>query len=1168
MNARRSTSMFDRFANTIVKRYKIILIIWAIVLIIAMPLSQKVRDVVVYEETGGLPEDMESKIASDLIEERFPTSVSNSSVIIVIQGSNVTDERTRDLMLALDDEVHSKLNYIDSYFSIYSAYDAALNYTIGLVGPSIYATEDNSSMLAQMIYASPSAYCEAYNKTYPMVNLTSSSLFGTPSAFLQCFIGINESVPNDLRSALAKDAAWDAINSTLDGTNATQVYMMRAYLDNFASAWSATFNASSPLALANDTSPIERAQRVTEVVAPSAFGFENTTNQEAIFTYTIFHSLNITTYDDARSVMVVASELANASSWQALSGMMGALVNSSTLAMMAAYQSAFHSAWIATMDDPSLLSLTPPSRAKVCVDSIAPSFFGFNASKPMQGSMAAQLSYEVWRNYSITTFTDARIAHAISMMLVQGMSRIPADFLEKIYALGRAPLNESKSALIERTIKNGTISDYPVQIPSQYLEKLVNAERDTTIISIGFTKPSDSKEIYKVVDELRRILSDLKNEIGADVKTYVTGGAALNADQEIESQKDNMLVEPTTIVLIIILISIFFLSFITPIVPLFTACIAFVIAQAIIVIVGSYVADIHYSVLTLMFTMILAAGSDYSIFIIARYREERVEGKSREDAVRVALTWAGESIATSGATVMIGLGALSLMSFQMVRTLGLCLAMGVGVALLVSLTLLPSFILLLGNKIFWPSNKKWKAGSEFAKKRKNDLDSHKGYFSRSARISIKNAKAIVVFCMMLTLPALYGILSLQTSYDFIGTMPDTESKAGLEQLSEGFGAGNVMPTYVVVELPDRIVIENGSYDREYMNALEQLCVEVENMDNIKRVSGPSRPVGFAINFSDDNEVAEYSSDIAKSIGKDNKTVMLTVVLHDEPFTRRSMDTIPALRTKLGDAMGGIAALHGAKIYIGGSTAGMKDIEDLTFREFRQIAIIVGLGIFFVLFFVLRSVMIPLRLIFTIMLSITWTLALTMLVFQIVMDMPVIWLMPLVLFVILMGLGMDYDIFLCTRIREEVLKGKTDEQAIMTAVERTGGIITICGGIMAGAFGSMMLSHMGLTQEFGFGLGFAILIDATVVRIYLVPAIMVLLKKWNWWMPFGMQRVESEEVRASKAKELKDSIPKTEKVSPEKKSISEGKTVEMTVESDVPVCGASEKKDANRQCNEK
>jgi RND superfamily putative drug exporter len=117
---------------------------------------------------------------------------------------------------------------------------------------------------------------------------------------------------------------------------------------------------------------------------------------------------------------------------------------------------------------------------------------------------------------------------------------------------------------------------------------------------------------------------------------------------------------------------------------------------------------------------------------------------------------------------------------------------------------------------------------------------------------------------------------------------------------------------------------------------------------------------------------------------------------------------------------------------------------------------------------------------------------------------------MILFVIAMGLGMDYDIFLTTRIREEVSKGKSDEKAILTAVERTGGIITACGLIMAGAFGSMMLSSTSLLQEFGFGLFFVILIDAMLVRIYLVPAIMLLLQKWNWYAPGRLQRVRREE----------------------------------------------------------
>jgi RND superfamily putative drug exporter len=133
----------------------------------------------------------------------------------------------------------------------------------------------------------------------------------------------------------------------------------------------------------------------------------------------------------------------------------------------------------------------------------------------------------------------------------------------------------------------------------------------------------------------------------------------------------------------------------------------------------------------------------------------------------------------------------------------------------------------------------------------------------------------------------------------------------------------------------------------------------------------------------------------------------------------------------------------------------------------------------------------------------------MLIFQVINGMPVLWMMPMILFVIAMGLGMDYDIFLTTRIREEVSKGASDEKAITTAVERTGGIITACGLVMAGAFGSMMLSRTALLQEFGFGLAFAILFDAMLVRIYVVPAIMLLLQKWNWYAPGRLQRVRRE-----------------------------------------------------------
>jgi RND superfamily putative drug exporter len=248
--------------------------------------------------------------------------------------------------------------------------------------------------------------------------------------------------------------------------------------------------------------------------------------------------------------------------------------------------------------------------------------------------------------------------------------------------------------------------------------------------------------------------------------------------------------------------------------------------------------------------------------------------------------------------------------------------------------------------------------------------------------------------------------------------------------------------------------------------------------------------------------------IGQRLGIDGRSVMLVVVFQDEPFTTESIHTIDLLR----DYNEGAAASvfdGDAEILVGGSTAGMADVSRTVAEDFMTMRFVVLIGIYIVLLVVLGSLLIPLRLIMTVLLNVTWTVAATMLVFLYASGAPVLWMMPLILFVVAMGLGMDYDIFLTTRIREEVSKGKTDAKAITTAVERTGGIITACGLVMAGAFGSMMLSTMVLLREFGFGLAFAILLDAMILRIYLVPAIMLLLQKWNWYAPGRLQRVRRD-----------------------------------------------------------
>jgi RND superfamily putative drug exporter len=383
----------------------------------------------------------------------------------------------------------------------------------------------------------------------------------------------------------------------------------------------------------------------------------------------------------------------------------------------------------------------------------------------------------------------------------------------------------------------------------------------------------------------------------------------------------------------------------------------------------------------------------------------------------------------------------------------------------------------------------------------------------------------VLIALLVSVPTTYAVMNLESSFDFIAAMPDTEAKVGMDAMGEGFGRGNIMRTIVVVQT-DEELFNGTAFDNKTLNSIDNLTARIEALDNIDRVESSIRQAGTRIdeinwnNFNDDEE----SDMIAQAIGKDNATAFIVVVLEDEPFSPRSMDTIPIIRSEIEDAKNDEPPLTDSQILIGGATASMKDIQDSMAGDFGNMVVIVIVGIFILLLIVLGSVLIPLRLIVTILLSISWALALTMFLFVWVNGIPVIWLMPMILFIIIMGLGMDYDIFLVTRIREEVAKGSSDEKAIVKAVERTGGIITACGMIMAGAFASLMLSSMGLLQEFGFGLAFAIIIDAMIIRIYLVPAIMILLKKWNWWAPGRLQRVRLGD-KGGKRKTAKKEAPK-------------------------------------------
>lgn len=738
-------------------------------------------------------------------------------------------------------------------------------------------------------------------------------------------------------------------------------------------------------------------------------------------------------------------------------------------------------------------------------------------------------------------------------------------------------------------------------------------------------------------DQIAAALADYETENNTEftLSTYLTGNPAVSYDMENGAMEDISHIDIFTVLMILILVGLFFRSFITSAMPPVTMGVAFAVTMGLIYGL-MYFMDIFFITEIMLLVSMMGAGCDYCIFILARYREERRDGKDHHAALHSAIKWAGESITISGASVIIGFGAMSICSFSMISTMGICLALGIVIALLAALTFIPSLLEVVGDRIFWPTKmKEYEEGGK-ATKGWFAWSSRVGhrYFDISSKFTLKHAKAIAIVAVLVTVPAASVALESDTSYDMTSSLMTGDSEKGMDLIGEYADQGMIYPNYVLLEYDEPVATISpavdpygntieGSYTLTWtdptglsssMSDLENRITGENGDDNISEFSGPfmwqtlisetmaslgisstdylslikrgTEIVNTAVQNATTNETlvleaalpsvqtqyeyyissgaldqqfAEFGinlseiynglagntamqanirdaiialsangtldyivNDSLSLIGGDfnvNGTntgdvtyIKLTASTHDAAMSSRSMDSIAFIQSTVDDFVASNSGITAT--WVTGTAVVMYDISEIISGEFTQIEILVVILIIILLFFVMRSYTIPLRSVATILMSICWTLAATHLIF----GDEVTWLIPLILLVICLGLGMDYDILLTTRIKENVrAHGMSNDEAIHHAVVHSGSVITICGLIMGGAFGTLMLSSMGMLQQFGFALCFAILCDALIVRTYIVPAVMHLLGDWNWKGPrFLMTKAEKEQLDQKKS----------------------------------------------------
>ena len=703
-----------------------------------------------------------------------------------------------------------------------------------------------------------------------------------------------------------------------------------------------------------------------------------------------------------------------------------------------------------------------------------------------------------------SSYTNAKL-YDFTISYVANESGLSEDLIKAIFDMGE---NATLTAL--RTLASDIVYDpYYYNVGDQLdtaISSFVSPQNDVTLVSITFND-SYTENLLAIRDITQTMLANSPLDItGIDV----TGSDAINKDYMDATNADLDLILPVTIALLVIATALFFRSIVTPIITLGTIGIGLGVAQIFPYLVGTYINSVDYTTSTVLLTVILGVGTDYTIFVIARHREERINGLPVFEAIKQSVTWAGESIVTSGVTVIISFLALAATTTVMLQTMGLVIGFGVIVTLLAALTVTPALTAILGDKIFWPNT-----GERFAKYAEGIVEKNRnrsGYFAKSGTYSVKHGKAIILIAILITVPAFYLYATTTQTFDVIGSASNNlESIRGMNALTDSFGGGRMLPSYVVVTFSEPILYSNGSFNIDKMSTLNDMASYIANHDGVDKVTGPTYPFGTAVDYrsiTNDSDHTTYSTMIS-CIGDDNNSALITVQFTADPYSTTAMDIAENVRANLHQNFDNTADITG--IYLGGTTGTILDQKINFENEFNAILPIAILGVGIVLFIVLGSLILPIFAILSVLMSIVWTLAATILVFQTFFGYGMLFMTPLILFVLLLGIGMDYNIFILTRIREEAAKGQPRNEAIINAMQQTGGIITAAAIILAGSLGALMLSSNMMLCEMGFAFALSILIDALVVRTYLVPAVMSTFGKWNWYNPIKrLRRVKEDD----------------------------------------------------------
>lgn len=567
-------------------------------------------------------------------------------------------------------------------------------------------------------------------------------------------------------------------------------------------------------------------------------------------------------------------------------------------------------------------------------------------------------------------------------------------------------------------------------------------------------------------DELRAAVPD-------GVTVYITGPAGFSADLVAGFAGIDGLLLGVALLAVLVILVLVYRSFLLPLVVLSTSLFALCVALLVVWWLAKFeVLLLSGQTQGILFILVIGAATDYALLFVARFREELRVAQDKGAAVMKAWRGSVEPIVASGGTVIAGLLCLLLSDLKSNSTLGPVAAIGIVFAMLSALTLLPSLLLLFGRAVFWPRRPRFEPEVVAAEHGMRTT----GLWARLAGLIKRRPRVIWIVTTLVLLAGAAGITQLDADgvpqSDLV--LGASEARDGQVALGEHFPGGSGSPVYVVVaedQLQDAadVLLANDGIDAVSVNTADSPSGTAPvTADGITAVGPPGTPAPDPTTVNGD--------------------VLLQGTLTDAADSAAAASTVRELRSDL----------DGVDALVGGVTATSIDTNDASIHDRNLIIPVILVVIMLILMLLLRSILAPVLLILTTVLSFGTAMGVSALVFNGIFHFPgADPAVPLFGFVFLVALGIDYNIFLMTRVREES-KAHGTREGILRGLSITGGVITSAGLVLAATFAALSVIPILFLVQLAFIVAFGVLLDTFVVRSLLVPALTYDIGKAIWW----------------------------------------------------------------------